>query len=657
VNDIGQHADRPAAAEEAPVPPRQAFAAALAQHKAGDLRQAERLYRQVLTAEPRHSDSLHLLGVIASQTGRSGLAVDLIGQALALAPDTAVYHSNLGNALVPLGRLEEAAACQRRAIALDPLLADAHLSLGRTLRRLGCPREAADCYRDALRLDPGDLRGLLGLGDSLAEQDRFDEAADHYHAALALAPEDPGANNNLGAMLHRLGQADAAAARFRRALDSDPDHEEALFNLGTLLREQQDQVAAMACYRRAVGLNPNRADTHNNMGAILLLQDRAAESIACFATALRLRPIYPEAQSNLGVAYARLQQPGAAIAAFRTAIALRPDHAEAHNNLAMALLSVGDMAAGWPEYEWRWQAEPNINRHPGFSQPQWMGEPGHGRTLLIHAEQGFGDTLQFCRFAPLARDRGLRVVIAAPRALIRLLGGLAGADALVAQGDPLPPFDLHCPMLSLPLALGTTVETIPAAIPYLHADTAEAASWRARLAPADAAGLRVGLVWAGHRNDTLAITAAVDRQRSLAPAQMAPLLAVPGLQFFSLQKDGPRAPATLALHDHMHEMHDFADTAALVANMDLVISVDSAVAHLAGALGRPVWLLDRFGHCWRWLHGRHDSPWYPDLRIFRQPAPGAWDPVLAEVAAALHELADAWRSVAAGKFSLAQEAG
>ena len=245
--------------------------------------------------------------------------------------------------------------------------------------------------------------------------------------------------------------------------------------------------------------------------------------------------------------------------------------------------------------------------------------------------------------------------MAVPRPLIRLLSGLQGIDAVFCPDDTTLPFDRHCAMLSLPLAMGTTLEKIPAAIPYLYADTAQAAAWRARLAPADHAGLRIGLAWQGAPRTDLAITAAVDRQRSLAPERLAPVLAVPGLQFFSLQKDGPRMPSGLPLHDHMQEMRDFADTAALVANLDLVISVDSAIAHLAGALGRPVWLLDRFGHCWRWLAGRHDSPWYPAMRIYRQPAPGDWDSVIDEVSADLHQLADAWQTALAAAHSPAPE--
>jgi len=620
------------------------FSSALRQHRAGDLERAEQGYREVLAAEPCHTDSLHLLGVVALQTGRHALALDLIAQALALAPQHAVYHINLGNTLLSLGRVEEATACYRQAVALDRASADAQIGLGGALRRLGRPEEAAAAFRDSLRLIPDDPRAHLGLGDALSDQQRLDEAERCYRAAVAAAPDDADAHNNLGSVLYRRRRLDESTAHLGQALTINPDHEEALFNLGCVLAERQDYQTAVTCLQRARALNPDRADTHNNLGGIHLLEDRAAESIPCFQAALRRRPDFAEAYSNLGVAQARLQLFEAAATAFRTALQLKPDYAEARNNLAMALLASGDMAAGWPLYESRWDVEPGLVTRPQFAQPQWMGEPGEGRTLLIYAEQAFGDTLQFCRYAPLVQQRGWRVVMAAPRPLIRLLSGLQGVDALFCPEDTVLPFDRQCAMLSLPLAVGTTVETIPATIPYLHADTAQATEWRARLAPADHAGLRIGLAWQGGRRTGLAITASVDRQRSLAPERLAPLLAVTGLQFFSLQKDGPRMPAGLPLHDHMEEMRDFADTAALVANMDLVISVDSAIAHLAGALGRPVWLLDRFGHCWRWLAGRRDSPWYPTMRIYRQPTPGDWGSVITEVTADLHQLADAWRA-------------
>jgi hypothetical protein len=265
----------------------------------------------------------------------------------------------------------------------------------------------------------------------------------------------------------------------------------------------------------------------------------------------------------------------------------------------------------------------------GFSQKQWRGEPAAGRTLLIHAEQGFGDTLQFLRYVPMAAARGLRVVLEVPAPLARLAATLPGVTKLVVQGEKLPDFDLHVPMLSLPLAFDTVLETIPAATPYISVTPAEAARWRHKIA---GSGLKVGLVWAGNARRENPSLAAVDRRRSLHPVALLPLFEVPGAKFVSLQKDGP---AGLPLLDYMSEIQDFSDTAALIAGLDLVIAADTAVAHLAGALGKEVWLLNRYDACWRWLRGRADSPWYPSMRLYTQPEAGDWDTVITQVAADL----------------------
>jgi hypothetical protein len=320
-----------------------------------------------------------------------------------------------------------------------------------------------------------------------------------------------------------------------------------------------------------------------------------------------------------------------AAACYRKVLALEPQHPEAHCNLGIVLLAQGQLAEGWTEHEWRWQTPQLIAARRDFAQPQWRGEPALGSTLLIQAEQGFGDTIQFCRYAKLAAARGLRVTLEVQPSLVRLLLGMQGVDRVIGRGEALPAFDLHCPMLSLPSALGLTLMNLPGFEPYLHADPAQVAAWSMRLPKMIGAAPRIGLAWAGNPRSHSRGLAAVDRRRSLSPRRLAPLFKVRGLHFFSLQKGGPLAPVEFQLTDVMEEMQDFADTAALIANLDLVISVDTAVAHLAAALGKPVWLLDRFDACWRWFTGRRDSPWYPSLRIYRQPQSGDWETVLTEV--------------------------
>lgn len=553
-----------ATAAEPGQPPRQPLAAALQHHQDGRLEDAERLYRQILAADSQHADALHLLGALAHQTGRFDLALELIGRAVAVAPNIPLLHVNFGNVLQSLARSDDAAATYRRAIELDPKFAEAHQHLG-TL---------------------------------LFEQDKLDEAA----------------------------------PCFRRAIEIRPDYREAWHNLASVLFRQRRMEDVAECYRRVLANHPDDAPAHLNLAEALLALERPEDAIPSYRQALALRPDWAEACTRLGVAHMRLADPAAAQRCFQAAVRLHPDDPEPHVNLAITLLQTGDMAAGWQEYEWRWRLKPLADARSDFVQPAWRGEAAAGETLLIHAEQGFGDMIQFCRYAPLAYARGMRVIVEAPAPLIRLLRSLPGVEALVPRGDPLPPFDWHCPMLSLPLAFGTTLANIPGATPYLRADAEEAASVAAHLAETESDGLRVGIAWAGNPETEF------DHRRSLDPDRLAPLWRVTAVRFICLQESGFARPAAPPLIDPMEGMSDFAATAALIANLDLVVSADTAVAHLAGAMGKPVWLLNRFDSCWRWLIGREDSPWYPTLRIFRQPRPGDWDSVLAQVAEELRRV-------------------
>jgi len=538
---------------------------ALQQHQAGQLAAAERLYRRILAADPRHADTLHLLGVLAHQTGRFDLALDLIRQAILAAPAAPLLHANLGNVLESLGRPDDAAASHRHSIELDPAFAEGH--------------------------------------------------------------------KHLGTLLFEQGRLDAAEASLRQALELRPDYHDARNNLASVLFCQNRMEEAADCYRVLLAADPDDAQTHLNLGAALLALERLDDAVAACRQAVALRPDWTLALTRLGTAHMRLADPAAAIACFRGVTRLEPDNPEAHVDLGLALLRAGDMAAGWQEFEWRWRTRPFLETGRPYPRPQWRGEAAAGQTLLIHTEQGFGDMLQFCRYAPLAHDRGLRVIVEAPAPLLRLLRSLRGVATLMTGGDPLPPFDLHCPMLSLPLAFGTTLADVPAEVPYLSASPEEAAAFAARLAGHGADGLRVGIAWAGNPEPEF------DDRRSIAPDLLAPLWTIPGLVFVCLQEAGFSRPAGLPLIDLMDGITDFAATAALIANLHLVVSADTAVVHLAGALGKPVWLLNRFDNCWRWMTGRDDSPWYPALRSFRQPRPGDWTSVMADVASALRALA------------------
>jgi hypothetical protein len=355
---------------------------------------------------------------------------------------------------------------------------------------------------------------------------------------------------------------------------------------------------------------------------------------------LRLDPHYLDALGNLGRVLSTVDRFEEADASYSALLQLRPDQVEAHANRAMARLRAGRLAEGWEEFEWRWKTWYMGPRARDLPRSLWNGEALGDRVILLHAEQGLGDTLQFCRYAPLVA-RGARVILEVQPPLHRLLSRLPGIDQVLARGQELPPFDLQCPLMSLPRAFGTTLESIPAETPYLTADPAEVDTWRERIGALP--GLRVGLVWAGSQRKEEPELALVDARRSIALATLAPLARVPGVSFVSLQKGPPAAqaahpPAGMMLTDFTAELHDMAATAALIMTLDLVISVDTAVAHLAGGLGKPVWLLNRFDSCWRWLANRDDSPWYPTLRQFRQTTPGDWSSVVERVREELQRL-------------------
>ena len=530
-------------------------------------------------------------------------------RAIELDPTIAAAHNNLGAVLQQQGLLDEAEACFRRALECGPDDPDAHVNLGIVLTAQERQEEAAAHCRTAVALRPTMPEAHYNLGNALFRMGRSEEAVASFRAAIDLRPDDTGAHNNLGNALLTLGRMDAAVACLRKVIALSPNDPEAHNNCGNACLRSGNPHDAIACFHRALDLRPGMIEARNNLAAALREQGDLDGAVVWLRSVIELTPASAEAHGNLGIGLQAQGRMDAAVASFRRAIALDPDNPEAHRNLAMALLARGDLAEGWAENEWRWNT-PNMRPGArGFAQPQWRGEPAEGQTLLIHAEQGFGDTLQFCRFAPLAAARGLRVVVEAQRPLARLLRSLPGVDQVLAHGEPLPPFDLHSPMLSLPLALGTTLASIPNDVPYLQADPAQVAAWHTRLAAASGPGLRIGLAWAGNPRLHVPNGAALDRLRSLPPDLLAPLVGVPGAHFVSLQKDWPEPPANAPLIDFMSEVGDFADTAALVANLDLVISVDTAVAHLAGALGKPVWLLDRFDPDWRWLRERSDSPW------------------------------------------------
>jgi Flp pilus assembly protein TadD len=475
-------------------------------------------------------------------------------------------------------------------------------------------------------------------GFHLHRHNRMMEAEPYYQRAVTLDPGFKEAWMNLGLAILAQGRPDEALNCQRQALRLDPDSADAQNNLGMVHYANGHIAEAQNCFRAAVRLRSDHANATLNLGSTRQIFDHVDEAEGLFRRALVLGADPVRANSNLSLALMEQGRPEDAELACREALAIQPHNPEARVNLALALLSVGRMEEGWHHYESRWDVEGMGGPVPTFSRPRWTGQKLNGETVLLYAEQGFGDTLQFCRYAPMVAEAGGRVVLMVPKALRPLMATLNGvAEVLTEEDDVLPAFDYHCPLLSLPFAFGTGLATIPAVVPYFRADPSQWAYFLANLQ-----GLKVGVVWAGKSRAAQPHAVAIDKRRSMPLAEMAPLFSVPGCHFVSLQLGPPAAQMQAlpgVLHDVSSQLGDWSDTAGLIAGLDLVIAVDTAVAHLAGALGKPVWMLNRFDSCWRWLRNRDDTPWYPAMRQFRQTSRGDWGGVIERVRRALSEAA------------------
>jgi tetratricopeptide (TPR) repeat protein len=578
--------------------PRQQLESGMTHHQACRLAEAEKIYRAVLSQNPNNPDALHLVGALAGQTGRLDEAIDLISRAIAINSNQVVYHCNLSEMYRRSGKPEDAISAARRAIQVSPNFSKAYCNMGLALTLAGKFADAVPAFRRAIELSP----------------DFFDA---HLH---------------LGNTLNSLTQHEDAIVVFRLACKLKPDSAEAFRGLGTALRDSGQLHEAIPVLRQSLEIQPESSPNHNDLGVALALTDRVDDAIISFRKAVQIQPDNAVAVKNLAVALAEKGQYAEAIATLDQAIQLKPDLPAAHGNLALLLLMKGDFERGWREYEWRSRVQLTLFVPPrNFAQPRWDGGSLQGKTILLHSEQGFGDTIQFVRYLPMVAKHGGRIILDCQKELVRLLRKAPAVDTIIATGDPLPRFDCHCPLLSLPLAFSTNLNSIPADIPYLSPDPAAAARWKSRIETSPPA-FKVGLVWAGSAKNKL------DRKRSI-PFNEITKLATPCIHFFSLQKgrDPQSPPPEMTFTDWTGQLNDFDDTAALIANLDLVIAVDTAVAHLAGAMGKPIWMMIPFVPDWRWLLNRNDSAWYPTVRLFRQKSPGDWPGVIQSVADALQE--------------------
>jgi tetratricopeptide (TPR) repeat protein len=637
-------------------------------HQRGDSAQAVHHIDLALQKNPDNILALNNRGIVLSALKRFDEALASYNQAIAARPDFIEALLNRGNTLQELRRFDEALASFDRAIAIRPDHAAAYYNRANMLHALERFDEALAGYDRALALRPGYAEALTNRGVTLHALARFVDALASYDAAVVLWPAGDAAFANRGMALHALGRFDEALASFDRALALRPDSAEALASRGVTLHALRRFGEALTSYDRALALRPDNAEVHVNRGVTLFQLKRFAAALASCDRALALQPDYPEAHSSRGNALTMLGRFDEALANYDRALALRPDYAEAHTNRGVTLhalkrfddalqcharavavrphfaeahyneglcrLLTGDFERGWAKHEWWRDIEQFKRSKRNFAQPQLTGsQEVAGKTILLHAEQGFGDTIQFCRYAPRIAALGGRVILEVQEALRDLiLRSLDGVAQVVTKGDTVPPFDMHCPFLSLPLVFGTALATIPCETPYLRAAAPAAADWGARLPPKTRP--RIGLAWSGrpeHNNDQ---NRSIDLASFLSPLEGIDATLV------SLQRE-VRAADAIVLQQRSDVIHfgdqlkNFSDTAALAANMDLVIAVDTSVAHLAGALAKPVWILLPFVPDWRWLLERDDSPWYPTARLFRQDDSRDWDGAFGRLRAAL----------------------
>lgn len=604
------------------------FSAALAAHRAGRLDEAQAVYRDLIEQDPARADALHYLGVALHQQGDHRGALELMDRALRQAPGDAACWSNRALAARALGQPSEAAHNLHEALRLNPGFVDAHNNLALTLRDMGELEGAARHCRAALALDPAATNARINLGSVLAKLGRLDDAVACYREALELTGDEAALHFNLANALKALGDDSSAIAHYRRAVELAPGYAAGWVNLGTALGQNGDYREAERCYREAVALEPNAANLVC-LGASLGAQGRNDEEAPCYERALELDP----------------------------------EHADARQNLVWLKLKRGEYREGWAEYARRWRAC-DYAPHDIEGIREWTGEPLEGKRVLLVHEQGFGDQIQFVRYVTEIAARGASVDVCITQPLQLLAQSVPGVHR-AWTGKPAGDYDYWIYAMSAPSACGTELDTIPATVPYLFAREVEIEAWKRRVQAAvdnavdkavdsmvdklvdnavdnftgkSAARRKIGLVWGGSP------TFYNNRNRSVALAAFAPLFALDSINWFSLQK-GDAARAQLAaldtqavIHDFSDDLRDFGDTAALIMNLDLVIAVDTSVAHLAGALGKPVWILVPANGEWRWLEKRADSPWYPTARLFRQQEVGDWSAAIVALRDALEVL-------------------
>lgn len=585
-------------------------------------------FERAIELNPLYAEALYNHGNALVELRCHEEALISYGRVIVLNPEFAEVWNNRGIAYHKMGQLEEALHNHKMAITLKPNYAEAFYNLGNSLNDLGRYEEALVNYERATELKPAYAGAWNNRGNALMSCKRYKEALKSYERSIELNPNDAQAWCNRGLALFALQRHDDALSSYQHSIALKPDCAEAFYNLGILLNSIKRSEEALASYRRAIKLKPNYADAWNNQGVVLRDLGQHEAAIASYEKAVEIKGDYAEAWYNRGVSLSELRRHEEAMASYDRAINLNPECAEAYWNKSLELLRLGNFNQGWPLYEWRWLNMHLASAKRDFPQPLWLGDqPIYGKTILLHAEQGYGDTIQFCRYACLVKNLGSTVILEVEPTLVALLKTLDSVDVVIERGATLPAFDYHCPLLSLPLVFKTELPTIPCDTPYLSVSTQKSARW-VRSLSLGGRSASVGIAWSGnpsHQN---------DKNRSISLDAIYKLFSN-RLEWICLQKDlfaedRPLLEAA-GVRDFANQLHDFSDTAALISQLDLIISVDTSIAHLSGALGKPVWVLLPYVPDFRWMWDREDSPWYPSMRLFRQPKAGDWGEVVSRV--------------------------
>ncbi len=643
--------------------PRSILKEAIEQHQGGRLSHARHLYLQFTQESPADSKGWYLLGCLCHQMKETKSAETYLRKAIQVHPDRGIYHHNLATILQSQKRLDEAISSFKVALTIDPEYPQALHGLGTAYSAQGKFEKALECYDRVLQARPDHIGARINKGLLYYDHDRFMEAASCYQEVVLKDPDTPAIHlylanayrkmslylkaikhyqlhlrlksdswdgiSNLGESYLELGRNREALDCYRKLVKKNPESDQAWNNLGICQQATRDLKSAQESYLKATRLNPDEPRYYNNLGKLFLEKDCHEQALHCFEAALYRKRDYSEALVNLGVVHLEKLDHGTALRCFQNVLRMQPGNQYALWHRSLLRLRLGFLLRGFKDYEIRTQSNFLSLRHRNFNQPLWDGAPNSNRVLLIHAEQGFGDSIQFARFLPLVKDRVLKLYLECHDSLQRLFSQFLPAEQIFHPGETLPKFDCHCPLPSLAHVFSTELTTIPSAGGYLKASRETKPGLKNLLQVDSYPLLRVGIVWAGnpsHRNDL---------RRSCAMENYLTLLGVAGTRLYSLQvEDKPHRLKTILnypIKDLSPVLNDFEDTAQAIQHLDLLISVDTSVAHLAGAMGCPTWLLLPYSPDWRWLLDREDSPWYKSMRIFRQNSPGDWHELFSRV--------------------------